>query len=49
MHRWTHSAVDLVDPRIPVISVVTAVAWPVDLVFPLHEVGRSSPGTRTRT
>lgn len=44
MHRWTHLAVEMVDPRIPVLSAVTAAAWPIDLVFPLHEVGAFFPG-----
>ncbi|MEL7210048.1 MAG: PIG-L family deacetylase, partial [Actinomycetota bacterium] len=44
IHRWTHRAVDAVDPRIPVLSVVTAAAWPDDLIEPLHEVGAFFPG-----
>ncbi|MEM9133040.1 MAG: PIG-L family deacetylase [Actinomycetota bacterium] len=48
VHRWTHRAVDRVDPRIPVLSVVTAAAWPVDLLVPLQELGAFFPGYPSR-
>ncbi len=49
VHRWTHRAVDLTDPRTPVLSVVTAAAWPVDLLVPLQELGAFFPGYPSRT
>lgn len=42
--RWTHLAADAVDPSIPVFSVVSASAWPNDLIEPLNDVGAFFPG-----
>ena len=44
IHRWTTTAAALVDRSVPVVTAITAAAWPDDLIGPLHDVGAFFPG-----
>ena len=49
INRWTTLAAATVDPDLPVLTSVTAEAWPRDLIDPMHDVGAFFPGYPDRS